>query len=183
MNGISRCGSVLLAVFFMVFGLYSTALALEFQKSSKKWSGSLEMGTTVDGSCAFHLVGAYWLPEEVLTGRSGAFAARIEADLGLLDSRDTTIDAGFQPVLRYTYKAFQLRPYLDFGAGIHFLSRANIRGRQLGGAFQFSVLGGAGLCFGNSWEMGYRFFHISNADIHDNNDGRDEHLLVLTFHF
>ncbi len=183
MKALSRCGSALVVLFFLVFSLGSTVFALDFQESSQKWSGSVEMGTTVDGSCALHIIGAYWLPKEIDAGNYGSFKARVELDLGLLDSRDTTMDAGFQPVLRYSYEGFQIKPYLDFGAGIHFLSRANIRGRQLGGAFQFSVLGGTGLCFNNGLEIGYRFFHISNADIHDNNDGRDEHLLVLTLHF
>ncbi|RUM89947.1 MAG: acyloxyacyl hydrolase, partial [Thermodesulfatator sp.] len=48
---------------------------------------------------------------------------------------------------------------------------------------QFSVLAGTGISFHDKWEIGYRFLHISNADIHDNNDGRDEHLAVITFVF
>ncbi|GEM_PF-3800856 len=171
------------SLFFLVFSYCSDVLAMELQKSDKTWSGSLEIGSTVDGSSVARAVGSWWLPKQMLVGENGNFAARIEIDMGVLDTRDTTFDMGFQPVLRYSYDRYEISPYLDLGAGIHFLSRANIRGRQLGGAFQFSVLAGTGVCFYKKWDIGYRFFHISNADIHDNNDGRDEHLVVLTWHF
>jgi hypothetical protein len=156
---------------------------MDLNESSRKWTTSLAIGTTVDGSFSSRLLGAWWLPRELAVGQCGSASARIELDLGVLDGRDTTFDAGFQPVFRYSHGSSAIKPYLDLGAGIHFLSRANIRGRQMGAAFQFSLIAGTGLCFHDSWEIGYRYMHISNADIHDNNDGRDEHLVVLSLVF
>ncbi len=174
--------SLAFSLFLVVF-TSCTAWAMDLQESSRTWSASLELGSTFQGSGAVRMVGAWWLPKELAIGKHGTGSARLELDLGVLDSRDTTIDAGFQPVFRYTLRKFQVMPYIDAGAGIHFLSRANIRGRQMGAAFQFSLLTGAGLNFNDKVELGYRFLHISNADIHNHNNGRDEHLLVLTMPF
>jgi len=173
------CGAVLIV---LIQGWIPASWAMEMQQSTRTWSASAELGTTVDGSCTGRLVGSWWLPETLKIGKGGIGSARLELDLGVLDSRDTTFDAGIQPVLRYS-RTSDITPYLDLGAGIHFLSRSNIRGRQMGASFQFSVLAGTGISFHDKWEIGYRFLHISNADIHDNNDGRDEHLAVITFVF
>ncbi len=183
MRGISICAGALLSALLLVSVWVGNVRAMDLMKSSRSWTGSLELGTTVDGSFSSRLVGAWWLPKEMAMGENGSGSVRLELDLGVLDSRDTTVDAGVQPVFRYSYGKYGIKPYLDLGAGIHFLSRSNIRGRQMGAAFQFSVLAGTGLCFHDRWELGYRYLHISNADIHDNNDGRDEHLGVLTLVF
>ncbi len=169
--------------FLFLFSLTGNVLALEFQKADRKWSASLELGSTIHGSGAVRLVSAWWLPRALVMGENGAGTARLELDLGVLDDKDTTFDAGFQPVFRYTYKKYKVRPYIDLGAGIHFISRNTIRDREMGSSFQFSLLAGTGLSFNNKFDLGYRFFHLSNADIHPHNNGRDEHLLVLTFPF
>ena len=174
--------SIIFGCLFL-FVMASNAVGLEFQKAERNWSASLEAGSTIHGSGAVRLVTAWWLPKALNMGENGAGTARIELDLGVLDDRDTTFDAGFQPVLRYTYKKYEIRPFIDLGAGIHFISRNTIRDREMGGSFQFSLVAGTGLSFSNKFDLGYRFFHLSNADIHSHNDGRDEHLLVLTIPF
>ncbi len=162
----------------------SSASAMEWEKGQRKWSGSVAVGSTFNGSASFRLIGAYWLPSCLKLWEHGAGYLRIELDTGVLDTTDTAIDIGLQPVFRYECRRFSsFSPYLDLGAGVHFLSRANINGRQLGAAQQFSLIAGLGLSFKSGVEIGYRYMHLSNADIHDNNDGRDEHLGVITFLF
>ena len=176
---------IVLLVLAAVFSLAIPEItqAFQAQDSGRTWSASIEAGSTCQGSAAFRLVGAYWLPKELQMGKNGAGLARIELDLGVLDTRETAFDAGIQPVLRYEYRRFDLRPYVDIGAGAHFLTRANIRDRQLGSGFQFSLLAGGGLSYKGKVELGYRLFHLSNANIHDHNNGRDEHLVALTYIF
>ena len=178
-------------IFAVVLGVVGAALlvasstfAMEWGKGHRKWSGSVEIGSTFDGSASFRLVGAYWLPSYLELGKHGAGYFRVELDAGLLDTTETAFDIGLQPLFRYECHRFSsFSPYLDLGAGIHFLSRANINGRQLGAAQQFSLIAGLGISFHRGVEIGYRYMHLSNADIHDNNDGRDEHLGVITFLF
>jgi len=173
---------LLLPVVFLA-GTTGSARGFQLQDSARKWSASLEAGSTWQGSAVLRLVGAYWLPKELKMGENGVGTARAELDLGVLDTKETAFDGGLQPVFRYEYRRYYIRPYVDLGAGVHFLSRANIRDRQLGAAFQFSLLAGGGLSFKDKLELGYRFFHLSNADIHSHNNGRDEHLVVFTYLF
>ncbi len=162
----------------------SSAIAMELKKGDRKWSVSTEIGSTFNGSASFRMVGAYWLPKYLKMWEHGAGYLRVELDAGILDTTDTAFDIGFQPVFRYECHRFSsFSPFVDLGAGIHFLSRANINGRQLGAAQQFSLIAALGLSFKDGIEIGYRYMHLSNANIHDNNDGRDEHLGVITFLF
>ncbi len=176
---------LLIGVPVIIMLLFSTCTqAMELHKGQKRWSGSAEIGSTVDGSAAFRLVGAYWLPKYAQLWEYGSAYLRIELDTGLLDTTDTAFDIGIQPIFRYECHRFSSAiPYVDLGAGIHFLSRSNINGRQLGASQQFSLIAALGLSFPNGIELGYRYMHLSNADLHDNNDGRDEHLGVITFYF
>ncbi len=186
MKHLRQCSifAVVLGVVGAALLVASSALAMEWEKGHRRWSGSLEIGSTFNGSTSFRLVGAYWLPSHLELGKHGAGYFRVELDAGVLDTTETAFDIGLQPVFRYEWHKFSsFSPYLDLGAGVHLLSRANINGRQLGAAQQFSLVAGLGVSFSSGVEIGYRYMHLSNADIHDNNDGRDEHLGVITFLF
>jgi len=172
------------AVLVLMFVMISSVHAMDLKRSERKWSGSLELGSTFNGSPALRIVGAYWLPKYLQIWKYGVGFMRLELDTGILDNSDTTLDVGFQPVFRYEcHRSDRIWPYIDLGAGIHFLSRANINGRQLGAAQQFSLLAAMGVSFKSGIEIGYRYLHISNANLHSHNDGRDEHLGVVTFFF
>jgi hypothetical protein len=147
------------------------------------YSLSLAAGSDKHGSGAVRLIGALWCPHHFSITENSSLSGRLEFDLGLMDSTDTTVDLGLQPVLRFTYGSSGVQPYLDLGAGVHFLSRSEIRGREMGGAFQFSLIAGIGVDINRNIGLGYRFLHISNANIHKNNDGRDEHLAILSWRF
>jgi len=151
--------------------------------SAGRYSLSLAAGSDKHGSGAVRLIGALWCPHQFSITENTSLSGRLEFDLGLLDSTDTTVDIGLQPVFHFTYGASGLRPYLDLGAGVHFLSRSEIRGREMGGAFQFSLVAGIGMDLNRNIGLGYRFLHISNANIHKDNDGRDEHLVLLSWRF
>lgn len=66
------------------------------------------------------------------------------------------------------------RPYAEGAIGVHFISDTHVNaGRDMGSAFQFGDHLGVGLMFGNKgqFDLGYRFQHLSNADIKSPNDG------------
>ena len=172
-----------LLFFWGIFCFISQNVYAEWNNVDKKFSASFEAGSTAQGSPSFRLVGAYWFPKALKLSNGLDASLRIELDMGLLDTTDTAFDIGFQPVIRIEYKGCKFKPYFDFGGGIHFLSRANIDERKLGGGHQFSLLAGTGILLGNNIGFGYRYFHISNANIHSHNHGRDEHIGVITIYF
>lgn len=94
-------------------------------------------------------------------------------------------DLGVSPVFRFRPNASGgAQPYWDFGIGLHLVSRVHLDDHHnLGTNLQFGPLVGFGFTFGDKseFDLGYRFQHISNADLSPHNDGFDVHLIRLTY--
>lgn len=94
---------------------------------------------------------------------------------------------GVTPVLRLEPSAARgLAPYLEAGIGAHLFSQSRVNAEQrLGTAFEFGSLGGVGIRFGPDlrYELGYRYVHISNADISEDNEGVNFHQLRFQMSF
>ena len=89
----------------------------------------------------------------------------------------TTVTPGlafYKPSWRFT---------LDLGAGGALLSDYKYGRQNIGGPFQFIAHGG--LLFDLGWNLvgGYRFHHMSDADIYGNNRGVDLHMIEFSYHF
>ena len=84
-------------------------------------------------------------------------------------------DVGFTPVFRLQSKASSgFRPYLDGAVGAHLISDTHIdANRNMGSTFEFGSFAGMGLMFGEKgqFDLGYRFQHLSNADLKKPNPG------------
>lgn len=84
-------------------------------------------------------------------------------------------DIGLAPVFRLQAKASDgWRPYLEGAVGIHFISHTHPdAGRDMGSSFQFGDHLGVGVILGRKgqFDLGYRFQHLSNADIKSPNSG------------
>ncbi len=84
-------------------------------------------------------------------------------------------DFGLTPVFRFRNRASTgIRPYFDGAIGAHFIDHTHVNTRRdMGSAFQFGDHLGAGILFGDraQFDLGYRFQHVSNADIKRPNDG------------
>jgi hypothetical protein len=116
-------------------------------------------------------------------------------DLGLgywsNDSADRThksiSEIGFTPVFRLQQTApGALAPYLEAGIGAHVLSHTSVSpGRRFSTMFQFGEHVGLGLRFvmRNANDIGYRFQHLSNADIKKPNQGINFHQIRFQYHF
>jgi opacity protein-like surface antigen len=104
------------------------------------------------------------------------------AEVGYWDSderhadNDSLSEVGLTPGCRLAPKAGHVRPYLEAGVGGHVLSDTRIGGRELSTAWQFGSHLGAGISCGR-FDIGYRFQHLSNANIKNPNDGIDFHSL------
>jgi lipid A 3-O-deacylase len=102
-----------------------------------------------------------------------------EASVGRWHNSDTggkdIWDVGLTPVFRLCSKGgSRLRPYFEGAIGAHLIDHTHVNGRRdLGSAFQFGDHLGAGITFGDhrKFDLGYRFQHVSNADLKRPNDG------------
>jgi opacity protein-like surface antigen len=101
---------------------------------------------------------------------------------------DDVYGLSLTPVLRYQRDArlsSGITPFAETGIGAHLLSDTRLGNINLSTAFQFGMLVGLGVGFGErgQYELSYRFTHLANADIKQPNDGLDLHLLKLGYNF
>lgn len=85
-------------------------------------------------------------------------------------------DLGVTPVFRLSPNDSSF--YLEGAIGVHFLSETRINDRRaFGSSFSFGDHVGFGRTFGdkNRYDLGYRFQHVSNADLAKPNDGINFH--------
>ena len=96
-------------------------------------------------------------------------------------------DLGLAPVFRLQTRANSgWRPYVEGAIGAHFISDTHVNaGRDMGSAFQFGDHLGVGLVFGDKGQLdlGYRFQHLSNADIKSPNNGIDFQQIRFAYYF
>ena len=72
---------------------------------------------------------------------------------------------------------------LDGGGSPTFLSRSDFGEKDFGTDIQFTTHSGVNWDFARHWRVGYRFQHMSNADLANNNPGLNTHLFVLSYVF
>lgn len=72
---------------------------------------------------------------------------------------------------------------LSGGVGPTLISRHEFAEANLGMALQFTTHAELEWQFAPHWSLGYRFEHISNADLSPHNPGLSMHLLGLSYHF
>jgi lipid A 3-O-deacylase len=84
-------------------------------------------------------------------------------------------DVGFTPVFRLQTKASSgFRPYVDGAVGAHLISDTHVNDNlDMGSSFEFGSHVGLGLLFGDKsqFDLGYRYQHLSNADLKTPNPG------------
>jgi opacity protein-like surface antigen len=122
-----------------------------------------------------------------LTGYWDAELAYLDSDLKNSENNEL-FDLSLTPVLRLQRDAqlsSGVTPYAEAGIGTHLITDTRLGQKKYSTAFQFGSLVGFGLGFGEhgQYELGYRFQHISNADIKTPNDGINLHLLRLGYLF
>jgi len=100
---------------------------------------------------------------------------------------DSLGEFGVAPVFRLQrHKALeQWSPYLEFGVGPHVMTEDEIGDKDFSIEFAFGSHLGAGLRVGSrqQFEFGYRFQHLSNASLGDDNPGINFHLLRIGYRF
>ncbi len=96
------------------------------------------------------------------------------------------IDFGITPVLRYQRNPTSgLAPFAEVGVGAHLATEDGIGDRDFDIPFSFGTHFGLGTRFGaqGQYELVYRFQHLSNAGLGDDNPGINFHAVQLGYHF
>lgn len=121
---------------------------------------------------AWHL-GGYW----------DVSAAHWKRD-GLPGERQRLTDVGLTPVFRLQANDLQ-GIYLEAGMGAHLLSATDLGNKRFGSNLQFGEHLGIGYRFGarGAVDVGYRYQHLSNADIKNPNHGIEFHQIRLQYWF
>jgi lipid A 3-O-deacylase len=97
---------------------------------------------------------------------------------------DEIVDLGITPVFRIQPNGLA-GPYLEAAIGLHLLSHTSIGDRRMSTAFQFGDHIGVGYRFGakGSYDLGYRYQHLSNASIKRPNPGINFHQIRMQYAF
>ncbi|PXA04480.1 hypothetical protein DDZ13_04705 [Coraliomargarita sinensis] len=119
---------------------------------------------------------------------SWTISDRFEVDLGLefglgaLDGEGETAFLGhLGPALEIEFGDFPLELIVSSGPAL--LSEHEFDNLDLGGSFQFMSAVGFDFEVTDEWTLGYRYLHISNAGLHDENPGMNLHALSLAYEF
>jgi lipid A 3-O-deacylase len=93
---------------------------------------------------------------------------------------------GVTPVFRIIKDTGWFRPFFEAGVGIRFLSHVQeTTDRTMSTSFQFADMVGVGAQFGEhqNYQAGFRFQHLSNADIKTPNPGINFTQVYLQYNF
>ena len=115
--------------------------------------------------------------------RDKQLSLEIEGAIGGLSGEgETSVYARIAPQLRLDFDTLPLS--LIAGPGVSVLSEEELDDDfGLGGNFQFFTSAGFDWYLDENWTVGYRFQHISNAGIHDNNPGLNLQTLSINYTF
>ncbi|WP_322106503.1 acyloxyacyl hydrolase [Paraburkholderia sp. J41] len=97
-----------------------------------------------------------------------------------------TWEFGATPVFRIVKDAGWFRPFFEAGVGVRLLSHVRQTPfRTMSSSFQFADMVGVGAQFGEhaNYQAGFRFQHISNADIKRPNPGLNFSEIYLQYNF
>ncbi|OUU75516.1 MAG: hypothetical protein CBC29_04250 [Methylococcaceae bacterium TMED69] len=126
-----------------------------------------QTGSGIQGRFYAELSATYWDGENGTTGNNDLF------------------DFGMTPVFRLSKKGRNLSPFIELGLGPHVHTKSKIENEDFDIPFAFGSHFGLGLELGGdgNFELLYRFQHLSNASLGDENPGINFHALQLVTHF
>lgn len=104
------------------------------------------------------------------------------SSLGWLgDGDEDAVTGSFGPCIRLTYNTLPIA--IVGGSSPTFIGRNRFGARNMGSAFQFTSHIGVAWAVAPRFELGYRFQHMSNAGIDDDNPGLNSHMVTLAWRF
>lgn len=111
----------------------------------------------------------------------GTVEGMIEPLMNVVINPDTNAEVGCSGFLRYSQKVTsRIAPYIEGGIGMIYTTQHT---HEQGTQFNFITQAGVGLQFflTDTWAItgGYRFRHLSNADLSEDNEGIDHHFALM----
>lgn len=105
-----------------------------------------------------------------------------EFGLGAIDGEgETGLLAHVGPSIEIEFSDFPIEFVLSSGPAL--LSEHEFDNLDLGGTFQFLSAVGFDYEITDAWTIGYRWLHISNAGLHEENPGMNLHALNASYEF
>lgn len=132
-------------------------------------------------------LGADW-QEDIYDSKNFNISGRWEINANYWSSTKTNPQnasgyiVGLTPVFHYSWKKQPIIPYFELGGGPQYLSNATIENDFKSTQFQFGSILGIGIK-NQYFELGYRYLHISNANISAPNPATDFHNLHIGYKF
>ena len=99
---------------------------------------------------------------------------------------DSLGDFHFTNVFKYQHNTETgIAPFVEFGLGVHLSTESEIGNKDFDIPFSFGSHVGVGAKFGPAqrYELIYRFQHLSNAGLGDDNPGMNFHVVHLGYRF
>lgn len=151
------------------------------EEKKSYWELAVGPGLNIDG---IHTNQILIAPGLSLQSRKEWLRYRVEGALELIDNEgQITAVVGAAPFLRFDLLKRKSRPFFEIGAGVNVISRNHIGRKDTGGAFIFSVMGGAGYEF-TLYErpvaISCRLRHLSNACLYPNNESLNNVYLLFS---
>lgn len=165
---------------------FLSSLPLISQADSFEWSDiGLRIGTDAENRVSvqsYELISTLETPWSWSPSESFEIDLGLELGLGALDGEgETGLLAHIGPSLEIEFGDFPLELIISSGPAL--LSEHVFENLDLGGSFQFMSAVGFDLEVAEDWTIGYRYLHISNAGLHDENPGMNLHALTLLYEF
>lgn len=154
---------------------------------TEKLTISVDAGTDNSVQQVRLAVGADWM-ENLYEGDTFEIGGRWEINGNYWTSTKTNpankdgYILGLTPVFHYRWKLGSVKPYFELGGGPQLLSDITIENEYKSTQFQFGSILGFGV-ENDALEFGYRYLHISNANIELPNPGTDFHSFHIGYKF
>jgi hypothetical protein len=157
-------------------------------------SVALELGTIEGDENAERFGGAFRVESDKKWFAAGDWYLGTYFEFGLTywdgdkgtEGKDSLVDFSVTPIFRYQRKLGEsVAPFVEFGTGAHVHTETGIGNKDIDIPFSFGTHVGAGARFGakGAYEVTYRFQHLSNAGLGDENPGLNFHVIQLGYHF
>lgn len=177
-------GAILLLASLLI--LSAPAVAVDTILFEGGFSESDESAERYGAAARWQLGGKWW------TTGDWSLGSYLELSIAYWDGdpgrtgEDDLVDFGLTPVLRWQRDpAHGFAPFMEFGVGAHGHTEDGIGDKDFDIPFSFGSHIGAGARFGagGRYELVYRFQHLSNAGLGDDNPGINFHVIQLGYHF
>lgn len=169
-----------LAYILFFIALLPGVVCAEEKKNS--WELIVGGGSSLDGDQFRHLLIAPAL--SINAANQKVLVYRIEADFELIKTEHRITEViGVAPFVRFFAPMKQRGPFIEFGAGANAVTNNHTGRKKSGGAFIFSLMGGAGYQFSiqnKPFSVSCRFRHLSNGHIYHFNEGINSLLFLAS---